>query len=154
MPGREKTSESRFSMEKLPDAIIEFLDKNRAATICYTDEQSKPQSFVCLFAFVKGEATLIFKSSYGTEHEDMATLMTQVAGTVLPDKLDLLKIKGVQFKGHTVSESQLSQSLVSTYYNKYPFVRVKSGYLWAIRLESVKFTDNTLVFGHKTYWHA
>lgn len=141
-------------MDKLPDQIAEFLDQNRVATVCYTDENNSPQCFAAFFALVKEEPTLIFKSSNGTEHEDMTRMASLVAGTVLPEKLDLLKIKGIQFTGYTITELQIGPGLLNAYYNKYPFARVKSGYVWAVRLESIKFTDNTLVFGHKTHWHA
>lgn len=138
-------------MEQIPNQIIDFLEQNRVATVSYNNENNSPQSFACFFAVCKEKPMLIFKSSHGTEHEDMTITSSEVSGTVLPEKLDLLKIKGIQFKGYTVSESQIEQALLNTYYNKYPFAHVKSGYVWAIRLESIKFTDNTLVFGHKTH---
>lgn len=154
MPAKEEVNESRSNMEKLPDPIAAFLDQNRVATVCYTDEQKAPQCFTCFFAFSSDVPVMIFKSSYGTGHEGMSRLASEVAGSVLPEKLDLLKIKGIQFKGYTISESLIDPKLVNLYYDKYPFARVKSGYIWAISLESIKFTDNTLIFGRKTLWSA
>lgn len=141
-------------MKTIPENIVSFLNNNRVATICFSDEKNNPYCFSCFFVFVEKTATLVFKSSYGTSHEDYTQFATKVSGTVLPEQLDFLKIKGIQFIGNTLNESEVNSELNSAYYKKYPFGRVMGGYIWAIKLECIKFTDNTLTFGHKTIWSA
>jgi uncharacterized protein YhbP (UPF0306 family) len=141
-------------MKKLPENIRGFFEKNRVATICVTDGRNMPYCFTCFFVISGEHPTLVFKSSYGTAHEDATRLETEIAGTVLPEKLDLLKIKGIQFTGHTLNEADIDQKLIFDYYNKYPFGRVMPGYIWAVKLRVIKFTDNTNVFGQKTFWNA
>lgn len=143
-----------MNMKTLPESIKGFLVKNRVATICFTNEQNMPYCFTCFFVISGEHPTLVFKSSYGTAHEDATRFENKIAGTVLPEKVDLLKIKGVQFTGHTLNEAEIDQKLVSDYYNKYPFGRVMPGYIWAVKLLAIKFTDNTRVFGQKTLWSA
>ena len=139
-------------MKIIPEKIKAFLNANRIATICITDEKNNPYCFTCFFVFIEETATLVFKSSFGTSHEDYTRMASTVSGTVLPEKLNFVKIKGVQYSGKTLNENEISPDLVAAYYTKYPFGRVMGGYIWAIKLSFIKFTDNTLAFGNKTIW--
>ncbi len=141
-------------MKTLPESIKGFLEKNRIASICFTDEHGKPYCFTCFFIISGEQPTLVFKSSFGTSHEEATRTETEIAGTVLPERLDFLKIKGIQFTGCTLNEKDIDQKLVTDYYNKYPFGRVMPGYIWAVRLKAIKLTDNTKLFGQKTHWIA
>lgn len=154
MPVKEEPGEALQKMKKLGENIKDFLEKNRVASVCYTDERNIPNCFACFFVLSGVHPSLVFKSSYGTAHEEFTRFSHKVAGTVLPEKLDILNIKGVQFAGHTLNEASISPELISDYYSKYPFARIKSGYIWVVQLDMVKFTDNTIVFGQKTLWNA
>ena len=77
----------------------------------------------------------------------------QVAGTILPDKFNRLQIKGVQFKGEVLNVGNpLAQRGHNAYHRQYPFSLVIPGEVWAIRLDIVKFIDNSLGFGRKLQW--
>lgn len=141
-------------MNSIPNKIVDFLKNNRVATICFIDEKNTPYCFSCFFVFKEETAILVFKSSQGTSHEKNTKAATKISGTILPEQLDFLKIKGVQFSGKTLNENEIDSTLSSSYYKKYPFGRLMGGYIWAVKLEFIKFTDNTLTFGHKTLWSA
>lgn len=141
-------------MKTLPESIRGFLEKNRVASVCFTNEHNRPYCFTSFFIISGEQPTLVFKSSYGTGHEVATRMETEIAGTVLPEKLDFLKIKGIQFTGCTLNEKDIDPKLISEYYNKYPFGRVMPGYIWAVKLKAIKFTDNTRLFGQKAHWNA
>lgn len=140
-------------MNPVPAEITAFLKQNKVATVCFTDAKHNPYCINCFFVFDEEKEVLLFKSSFGAFHEDFVREANPVAGSVLPEKLDPLKIKGLQFTGQTLDESEIVGSgLTELYYRKYPFGRVMPGYIWALRPAFMKFTDNTLGFGTKRLW--
>jgi uncharacterized protein len=75
-----------------------------------------------------------------------------VAGTILPDKLETVSIKGVQFTGMFTPAEGDEASLI--YYSRFPFARAIGGKFWVIKLKTMKYTDNTLGFGTKLHWQS
>jgi uncharacterized protein len=140
-------------MNNFPEEIAVFLKQNKVATVCFTDEKGAPYCINCFFVFDEPRQLFVFKSSFGAFHEDFVRDVAAVAGSVLPEKLDPLKIKGMQFTGQTLSENEVNvMGLSGLYYQKFPFGRVMPGYIWALRADFIKFTDNTLGFGTKLNW--
>ncbi|MEO9257876.1 MAG: hypothetical protein ABI207_05810 [Crocinitomicaceae bacterium] len=140
-------------MNSIPQAIKSFLNANRVAAVCFNDENNKPYCINCFYVFDESHHTFLFKSSYNTFHEDYTGFVNPMAGSILPEKIDVLKMKGIQFTGKSLSEAEIvGLEMASVYYNKYPFGRVMPGYIWAIRPDFIKLTDNTLGIGNKTIW--
>ena len=139
-------------MELLQNNIKDFVHRNRVATFCFVDELNQPHSFSCLCVFEENEVMLISKSSFGTRHEEYTRSSTMVSGTILPEKIDIAKLQGIQFRGNTLDETEITPEIENAYYRKYPFGRVIGGYVWAVKIMNMKFTDNTLVFGKKSHW--
>ncbi len=139
-------------MGAIQDNIKEFLKNNTVASICVVDDKQEPHCFSCFYEYLEDEGLLVFKSSYVTKHEEAVQKASRVSGTVLPDQLDALKIRGIQFNGTTLNKNEIAASATTSYYKKYPLGLVMVGYIWAIKLDYIKFTDNALVFGHKTIW--
>ena len=133
--------------------IKEFLKGNKVASICFVDKEGNPYCVNCFYFFDDENGILVFKSSFGTKHDAFIMTNAKVAGTILPDSLDALKIKGIQFSGKIMDKSLPDTfKLSSNYTKKYPLSLTLPGYIWAIHLEHVKFTNNTLGFGNKTVW--
>lgn len=62
-------------------------------------------------------------------------------------------IRGVQFKGEIRRlEGQESEAARNAYNRRFPVARMLPAPVWEIRLDEVKFTDNTLGFGKKMHW--
>lgn len=133
--------------------IKEFFENNKVAGICFIDKDLHPYCITCFYYFDSDNGILVFKSSYGTKHDAMIIPNKHVAGTLLPDNPDPLKIKGIQFTGIIMDKSLPDTfKLSGKYTKKYPMSLTLPGYIWAIQLEHVKFTNNTLGFGNKTVW--
>jgi hypothetical protein len=76
-----------------------------------------------------------------------------VAGTVLPDKLNKLIVKGIQFEAIVLDEHHpLAIRDPGLYYKKHPIALAIPGEIWTIQINSIKMTDSTKLFGKKTTW--
>lgn len=134
---------------KMDDRIISFIEEQKVATICCVDEENKPYCFSCFFAFDEQRNFLYFKTSANTKHLPLLMQNPNVAGTIQPDKLNPLAIKGLQFTGVMTENAEHASA---HYYKKYPFALAMPGVVWAIQLDYIKMTDNTLSFGKKIIW--
>lgn len=73
-----------------------------------------------------------------------------VAGTVNGQPKTVALIRGVQFKGEIRRlEGEESDLARQAYNRRFPVARMLSAPVWEIRLDEIKFTDNTLGFGKK-----
>ena len=137
----------------VPDKIITtFLDKQTALTIATTVDDN-PYCATCFYAYSGGSGILVFKSSRDTIHIQNGIKNSRISGCVLPDKLIIGKVQGVQFSGVFVEpEGKMLEEAKRSYYKKYPFALAIPGELWAVKLSHIKFTDSTLGFGKKLIW--
>lgn len=76
------------------ETIIRFLQQQICATICCVDEQGKPWCFSCFYAFNREKKLLYFKSSADSYHSTLMKGNPFISGTILPDKLNRLLVKG------------------------------------------------------------
>jgi uncharacterized protein len=134
-------------------SIIEFINEQKVASVCCLDENGLPHCFSCFYAFNSTDGLLYFKSQASSGHSRMLLNKQDTAGTILPDKLKVLALKGIQFKGAVLDFSDpLCANASSNYHKKFPFALAKSGEVWTIRLDCIKMTDNTKGFGTKIIW--
>lgn len=133
--------------------IVNFITINKVASICCVDEESVPYCFNCFYSFHSGTQLLFFKSSSDSFHSKLLLKNERISGTILPLKLELLAIKGIQFSGRVLYDSFPEQIRPESHYHKaYPLAIAKPGHVWCIQLERVKMTDNTQIFGKKPEW--
>lgn len=133
--------------------IADFINGQKVASICCIDREDRPYCFSCFFAFDSKKQLLYFKSSMSAHHSQLLVKNGNVAGTINPDKLNTLAIKGIQFSGILLDKDDEGASQASTaYHMEYPFALAMQGEVWTIQLLSIKFTDNTLGFGKKITW--
>lgn len=136
------------------ETIILFLQQQSSATICCVDEQGKPYCFSCFYAFNQQEGLLYFKSSADSHHSVLMKKNPFIAGTVLPDKLNKIIVKGVQFEGIVLDELHLLTKQSSNYYHKKHLMALAiPGKTWAIQINRIKMTDSTKGFGKKITWN-
>lgn len=132
--------------------ISAFIKAQTALTIA-TSVDSIPYCATCFYAYLEEENLLVFKSDAETRHISDALINNNVAGSILVDKTEIGKIKGIQFNGSFLSPKDAPlKDAQKAYYFKYPYAAAMKGDLWVIELTSVKFTDNTLGFGKKLIW--
>jgi hypothetical protein len=140
-------------MNPIPDKLVAFLQENKISTVCFIDHENNPYCINCFYSFDEEHLILIFKSSIGTTHQKLTKPTACISGTILPNVIDTLKLKGMQFTGKIIESEEIDKlQLNSKYFKKFPMSIAVMGYLWAVRLDFLKFTDNTLGFGNKTTW--
>src|SRR5688572_17195611 len=80
----------RNLQNSMDENIIRFLQKQTCATISLVDGQGKPYCFNCFYAFNSEDGLLYFKSSATSYHVGLLKSNPLTAGTILPDKLNVL----------------------------------------------------------------
>jgi len=137
----------------MDERIIHFIEGQKVATVCCVDPENKPYCFSCFYVFDKNKDLLYFKSSANAHHTELLVQNSSVAGTIQPDKLNPLAIKGIQFTGQILDAiNDLCSEATSLYHKKYPFAWAMPGEVWTVQLQVIKMTDNTLSFGKKINW--
>ncbi len=132
--------------------ISTFLKTNKLFSFCTTTE-NEPYCASCFYAFADEGDYLVFKSSKETKHITDALLNPNCAGTITPDIDKVATIKGIQFTGTFLQpQDDLLDNLKKVYYKKFPFALTMPGDVWAVQLNKIKMTDNTLGFGKKLHW--
>jgi uncharacterized protein YhbP (UPF0306 family) len=135
------------------DAIIQFIKKQTCATICCTDKDGDPYCFSCFYAFNREKGLLYYKSSPSAKHSIIMSRNPIIAGTILPDKLNILQIKGIQFEGVLLAaDDPLSEKATLHYYARHPIALTMPGDTCVVKLNSIKMTDSSLGIGKKISW--
>jgi uncharacterized protein len=136
------------------ETIIHFLQGQTCATICCVDELDKPYCFSCFFASNSEEVLLYFKSSADSHHSVLMKKNPFIAGTILPDKLNMLVVKGLQFEGILLDAHHPFTEKASGYYHKKHLMALAiPGEIWTIQINCIKMTDSTKGFGKKITWN-
>ena len=113
-----------------------------------------PYCFNCFYAFNHEQGLLYFKSSPDSYHSKLMKTNQQIAGTILPDKLSALLIKGVQFDGQVFeAKDPLTMKATLLYHKKHPLALTIIGEIHTIRINRIKMTDGTKSFGKKITWN-
>jgi hypothetical protein len=92
-------------------------------------------------------------SEQSTRHAQMSGRCANVAGTVNGQPKNVALIRGVQFCGEIrLLEGEESVAARQRYLRRFPVARMMPAPVWEIRIDQLKFTDNTLGFGKKFCW--
>ena len=135
------------------ESIVKFIEKQRSCTLCCVDEYGKPYCFSCMYVFNPEHGLLYFKSSSKSKHCSLLLKNPSVAGTILPDKLNVLLIKGIQLEGTVLPANHfLANQASAYYYKKNPGAVTIGGDIWIVRIDNIKMTDSKLGFGKKITW--
>lgn len=71
----------------------------------------------------------------------------------MPDNLNVLHVKGVQFEGILLEQDHpLANNISGYYHKKHPMALVLPGEIWAVQINNIKMTDNSVGFGKKIKW--
>ena len=133
-------------------AIMNFIEKQKVVSVSCLDEQNHPYCFSAFYTFDKVNRQLYFKSSSSSHHAHYLHENKIVAGTILPDKLNMLAIRGIQFTGCIIQGSIVQHRAAAEYHKQHPYALAIPGEIWAIRLDTIKMTDNTIGIGKKICW--
>ncbi|MDR3515942.1 MAG: pyridoxamine 5'-phosphate oxidase family protein [Azospirillaceae bacterium] len=134
------------------DKIVRFIVANKVLTLC-TVRDGQPWAANCFYAFDPGRVAFLCLSSIETRHGSEMRDHDQVAGTVSSQQATVARIRGLQFSGIAVLQEGEAEAVGrSLYYKRFPFARLYPAPLWAIVLETMKYTDNSFGFGTKFHW--
>ncbi len=135
------------------ELIDPFLEEHTCASFACLNELGNPYCFTCFYAINIQEGLLYFKSSFDTKHSGYLQTNPNVAGTILPDKLNKLQVKGIQLEGIILPfDDILTKNAATQYYKQHPMAVTVAGEIWTVKINKVKFTDTTLGFGKKIIW--
>lgn len=135
------------------ERIKEFIKKQTCASICIINEKGNPHCFSCFYAFNSLDKLLYFKSSPDSYHLNLIKSNPGIAGTILPDKLNKLMIKGIQLQGQVLEHHHpMAKDATVNYHKKFPFAMTIKGDVLTIHLTDIKMTDNSFGVGKKILW--
>ncbi len=134
--------------------ISTFIKENKIASMAGVDEHHKPFCFNCFYVYDGQHQLLFFKSSPKTHHAKWLLNDAAIAGSILPDKINFLALKGIQFTGVVLTQNIPDNIVPEVYYHKkIPLALAKAGHVWCIQLHMIKMTDNTPILGGKLLWN-
>lgn len=137
----------------IPQNIVDFIQEHKAVSICCLDGEGKPYCYTCYYAFLPEQGWLVYKSGFGTAHESFIQNRVEAAATIIPEQIEVATIRGVQIQGTHLAD-YLANTFIAAqmYYLRFPFAVAVLGKLFVLRLDVIKFTDNTRKFGYKEIW--
>ncbi|QEC69227.1 hypothetical protein FRZ67_18625 [Panacibacter ginsenosidivorans] len=137
----------------MDEAIKLFIEKQKAATICCVDEQNNPYCFSCFYALIRENDLLVIKSSASSNHVKLLLQKPCVSGTILPEKLNVFPVKGIQFTGMMLQVPGVyAVNAAKEYHKKFPFALAIPGEIYIVRLEAIKMTNSGKIFGEIITW--
>lgn len=133
-------------------AISRWLGKQHVVTWCVArdDELWCANAF---YVYDPQQVAFYLLSDEKTRHGQMTGEGANVAGTVNGQPKTVALIRGVQFKGEIRRlDGEESDARRKLYTRRFPVAAALKAPVWEIRLDELKFTDNTLGFGKKLHW--
>lgn len=133
--------------------MLNFLIKQTATSISFVNDKNQTCIFSCFFAFNSDNKLLYYKSSESSYHSKMVFQNPKVAGTIMPDKLNKLAIKGITFSGEVlVPGDPFCADASKIYYHKFPFAVAIPGTFRTIRLDEVRMSNYIMGIFEKFCW--
>lgn len=109
----------------------------------------------CLYYYDPERVAFYVMSEDKTRHAQMTGQQAKVAGTVNGQPKTVALIRGVQFKGEIRRpEGEESDAQRKRYTRRFPVAAALKAPVWEIRLDELKFTDNTTGFGKSCTGYA
>lgn len=140
-------------MPHLPDNIAAFLKQNHVVSIAAA-AGGDIWSACCFYVPDWEHTRLIVLTSLNTRHGRLMAANPKIAGTVAGQPDAVTKISGIQFtaRARTIENDADRKTALALFYKAHPVARAMKSDVWALELDSIKFTDNKLVFAQKTLW--
>ncbi len=136
----------------VPGPIVDLLASHHVVSLAVADE-SGPWAASCFYAFDAGAMTLIVLTSTKTRHGRAMQAAARVSGSIAGQPKAIADICGVQFEA--TAERLAGGHRAAALYRfarRHPQAAIVPTDIWALRLDSVKYTDNRIVFARKLHW--
>ncbi|QEY23732.1 pyridoxamine 5'-phosphate oxidase family protein [Neisseria animalis] len=140
-------------MNPIPDHIAAFFRQNHVVSLAAAHE-GDIWSACCFYVPDLQAGRLIVLTSRTTRHGVLMSANPRIAGTVAGQPKSLAQIRGIQFQARAeiIEDEAERKTACALFYQAHPVARAMKSDVWALVLESVKFTDNKQVFAQKTVW--
>ncbi|QCD45249.1 hypothetical protein [Campylobacter mucosalis] len=129
--------------------ILKFLSKQHLASLCVLDSSLQMCPFSAFYAFDKESISLVIASDSSTKHIKALEFEHKICGTIAINTLVVAKIEGVQFHADIITANS---DMADIYFKRFAYAKAMHPTLWQIRLNSIKYTSNTLGFANKISW--
>ncbi|MHC1479044.1 hypothetical protein ACYJW8_02215 [Frateuria aurantia] len=137
----------------IPAAILDYLKSQHVLSLATNDAQGLWAANV-FYAVEEARQALLFLSETSTRHGSSLLVDARVAGTISDQQRDIALLQGLQLTGtvRSVRLHRLHRAWRDLYNQRIPEAAGRMTPLWLLQLETLKFTDNTQRFGHKSTW--
>lgn len=136
-------------IEKIPEAMVRFIRKHHVLTLA-TQSNEGLWCANCFYAFDPERGELLFTSSPDTRHGREMAESPRVAASIVLETRVVGRVQGLQITGTAHPADGEGRKI---YLKRFPYAAVADLHLWALKLETLKLTDNTLGFGKKLLWN-
>lgn len=109
------------------------------------------------YAYMPDHEALVFTSPVGSRHVAQILENDRVAASILLESRVVGRLQGLQIEGRVVNATTdpvLHGNARGAYLRRFPYAAAMLADLWVLRLDTLKYTDNTLGFGTKLHWSA
>ncbi|MFM2484168.1 hypothetical protein [Celerinatantimonas yamalensis] len=138
--------------QPISSALESYLSSQHVVTIAGQDAQGL-WAANCFYVWSAEVLGFIVLSSLNTRHGQIMKDYPKVCGTVSDQTQSIAHLQGVQYTGRSLLlNGSEKQNALQLYYQKFPIARAKPAPTWLIQIDTLKMTNNRLVFGHKTRW--
>lgn len=136
--------------DDLSDDILKFINEHHVLSMA-TSAEDTLSSCSLFYVFVEDEICFVFASDEATEHIRNIRQNPHVSASIYNETTEVNEIKGLQIRG-TVSEAPAGYE--ELYVTKYSYAKeVQNKTIWKLSVTALKYTDNSVEFGHKEMWN-
>jgi hypothetical protein len=149
-----KQIEKGQTVQSIPENTAAFFRTNRVVSIAAAAE-GEIWSACCFYAFDEAAARLIVLTSRNSRHGRLMSASPQVAATIAGQPEGFRQISGIQLSARALRlEGEARKNALALYTETHPLAKAMAlkTDVWQLELDSVKYTDNKLVFAQKTLW--
>ncbi len=139
-------------MNPIPGNMLRFILDNHVVGVA-TVLDGAPWAASCFYAFDEASGSLIILSDKQTRHGVAMLANPCVAGTIASQPAAIPQIKGIQLVAQAQHLQNADEAAAySLYCKRHPIARLKRSHVWQLRLDGLKYTDNSRLIGQKIRW--
>ncbi|MGB8601132.1 MAG: pyridoxamine 5'-phosphate oxidase family protein [Rhizomicrobium sp.] len=139
-------------MSQIPEKISTFIASNHVLSLCIADENG-PWAASCFYVYDPTEVGFIILTSPQTRHGKRMLEAPEIAGTIAGQPDRIRDIRGLQYTARARTlDGEARKLALWAYSARHPAAKFVRAEVWLLELRTLKYTDNSLIFGQKTYW--
>lgn len=140
-------------MSPVPEKISAFIASNHVLSLC-TADASGPWAASCFYVYDPTAVGFIILTSTETRHGKQMLSAPQIAGTIAGQPDRIRDIRGLQYTATARPlEGEERKLALWAYSARHPAAKFVRAEVWLLELKTLKYTDNSFIFGQKTYWN-